>query len=90
MDRGPPPKTLNTVEVDLRSVSTMPDLVGVEGNSSIRFEGLSNLAAVSMDSNQLVLWFPPTLDRISDDEWDRLVAETLEEDRELLKRLAED
>lgn len=68
----------------------MPQLADVEGNSSIRFDGFSSFRVVSMDSNQLIAWFPSTVDGIPDDEWDRLVAETLDEDRELLERLAED
>lgn len=68
----------------------MLHLVGLEGNSSVRFEGRSTLATVSMDSNEVILWSPSNIERIPDDEWDDLLAETLEEDRELLERLAED
>lgn len=77
------------IEVDFQVERTMPDLVGLEGNSSIRFEGLSNLGVVSMDSNQIILWSPSKSETIPDDEWDELLEETLEEDRELLERLAD-
>lgn len=90
MDRGAPAKPLNTVEADFQVECTMPDLVGLEGNSSVRFKGLSDLAVVSMDSNQVMLWSPSRIETIPDDEWDELLAETMEEDRELLERLAED
>lgn len=68
----------------------MPELAGAEGNSPIRFEGLSNLASVSMDSNQVMVWSPSTVETIPDDEWDALLEETMQEDKELLERLAED
>lgn len=85
-----PPKALINVESDVRVETAMPDPVGQEGNSSVRFEGRSTLATVSLNSNEVIHWSPSNVQRISDDEWDDLLAETVEEDRELLERLAED